>query len=56
MAYRKLGQTGLKVSAFGFGCGAVGGIFVKGNKKEMIRAVDRAVDLGVNYFDTAAVY
>jgi aryl-alcohol dehydrogenase-like predicted oxidoreductase len=56
MEYRQLGQTGLKVSALGFGCGAVGGLLVRGERKEMTATVARAVELGVNYFDTARIY
>ena len=56
MKYRQLGRTGLKVSALGFGCGAVGGLLVKGEHKEMMRVIGRAIELGVNYFDTAAIY
>jgi len=56
MEYRLLGRTGLRVSALGFGCGAVGGLLVRGDYAEMIRAVARGVELGVNYFDTAAIY
>jgi aryl-alcohol dehydrogenase-like predicted oxidoreductase len=56
MEYRTLGNTALQVSSLGFGCGAVGGILVKGDKREMVRAVARAMDAGITYFDTAAVY
>ena len=56
MQYRTLGSTGLKVSALGFGCGAVGGLLVKGEYPAMRRAVERAIELGINYFDTAAMY
>ncbi len=56
MEYRVLGKTQLKVSALGFGCGAVGGILVKGSRQEMLRAVARACELGINYFDTAPLY
>jgi len=45
--YRQLGRTGLVVSALGFGCGAVGGLLVKGERREMLRVVARAVELGV---------
>ncbi len=51
-----MGKTALRVSALGFGCGAVGGLLVKGERSEMTRAVARAIALGVNYFDTAASY
>lgn len=56
MEYRNLGSTQLQVSALGFGCGAVGGILVKGDRREMVQAVNRAIELGVSYFDTAAIY
>ena len=53
---RTLGRTGLKVAVLGFGCGAVGGLMVRGAPKDQERAVARAVELGINYFDTAAQY
>src|SRR5215203_2590013 len=56
MEYRQLGRTGLEVSALGFGCGAVGGLLVKGEHKEMLRTVARAIELGITYFDTARSY
>lgn len=56
METRDLGQTGLKVSALGFGCGAVGGLFVKGTAAEQRRAFDEAVAAGITYFDTAPSY
>lgn len=56
MQYCQLGRTGLEVSVLGFGCGAVGGLLVRGEPNEMTRAVARAVELGVTYFDTASSY
>ncbi len=56
MEYRQLGRTGHKVSALGFGCGAVGGLLVKGERSEMVRVVARAVEAGITYFDTARIY
>lgn len=56
MEYRILGKTALQVSALSFGCGAVGGLLVKGERAEMVQAVGRAIELGINYFDTAALY
>jgi aryl-alcohol dehydrogenase-like predicted oxidoreductase len=56
MNYRELGRTGLRVSALGFGCGDVGGLIVRGTPAERERAVARALELGINYFDTAASY
>jgi aryl-alcohol dehydrogenase-like predicted oxidoreductase len=54
--YRSLGSTGLSVSALGFGCGAVGGLMVRGAPDEQRTAVTRALDAGITYFDTAAQY
>lgn len=56
MEQRILGRTGLKVAVLGFGCGAVGGLMVRGTPRDQERAVARAVELGINYFDTAASY
>jgi aryl-alcohol dehydrogenase-like predicted oxidoreductase len=56
MQIRDFGRTGLKTSVFGFGCGSVGGLMVRGNPAEQERAVARALAAGVNYFDTAVQY
>src|SRR5579863_10276754 len=56
MQYRTLGRTGAKLSLLGCGCGAVGGIMVRGAPADQERAVGRALEAGVNYFDTAAAY
>ena len=56
MEYRVLGRTNLRVSALGFGCGNVGGLMVRGTRAERERAVARALELGVNFFDTAPLY
>jgi aryl-alcohol dehydrogenase-like predicted oxidoreductase len=56
MDIKKLGNTGLDVSAIGFGCGAVGGLMVRGDAADQERAVARALDMGITYFDTAAAY
>src|SRR5262245_45363625 len=56
MDYRTLGRTGLRVSALGFGCGNVGGLIIRGSPAERERAVARALELGINYFDTAPLY
>ena len=56
MKYRILGRTGLKVSELGFGCGSIGGLLVRGEYPMMRRAVARALELGITYFDTASLY
>lgn len=56
MQRRKLGRTGLEVSVLGFGCGTVGGLMTQGDPRDQERAVARALELGINYFDTAAQY
>ena len=56
MKYRPLGNTGLSVSEIGFGCGNVGGLMVRGEHSDQVRAVARAMELGINYFDTAPSY
>jgi aryl-alcohol dehydrogenase-like predicted oxidoreductase len=56
MESRSLGKTGLTVSTLGFGCGNVGGLIIRGTPAERERAVARAMELGVNYFDTAPSY
>ncbi len=56
MQQREFGRTGLSVSALGFGCGAVGGLMVLGDPGEQKRAVVRALEAGITYFDTAASY
>ena len=56
MQKRKLGRTGLDVSLLTFGCGAVGGLMTKGEPGDQMRAVRRALELGVNFFDTAPLY
>ncbi|MBR0653965.1 aldo/keto reductase [Plastoroseomonas arctica] len=53
MEQRRLGRTGLTVSVLGYGCGAIGGLMVRGEPAEQERAIGRALDLGVTYFDTA---
>jgi L-galactose dehydrogenase/L-glyceraldehyde 3-phosphate reductase len=56
MEIRGFGRTGLRVSALGFGCGAVGGLMVRGSAADQARAVARAVDAGITFFDTAPGY
>lgn len=63
MEHRNLGRTGLRISGFGMGCGNFGGIgsapafFGQGEtEEEAFALLDRAIDLGINYLDTANAY
>jgi aryl-alcohol dehydrogenase-like predicted oxidoreductase len=65
MFTRQLGRSGISVSAVGFGCWPIGGLIIEDGKSvgwgavddsESIRAIHRAIDLGVTFFDTAEVY
>src|SRR6059058_3509138 len=56
MEHRPFGQTGLEVSAVGFGCWEIGGGYGSIEAEEFPLAVGRALDLGINCFDTAEGY
>jgi aryl-alcohol dehydrogenase-like predicted oxidoreductase len=56
MQMRKFGRTPMQLSVLGFGCGAVGGLMVRGDHADQERTVARALAAGVNYFDTAVQY
>src|ERR1700686_5654016 len=56
MEYRPFGQTGIAISAVGFGCWEIGGGYGSIEESEFIKAVNRALELGVNCFDTAEAY
>lgn len=56
METRQLGRTGLQVSLLTFGCGAVGGLMTKGAPEDQLRAIEHALEIGVNFIDTAALY
>src|ERR1043165_9014862 len=56
MQTRKFGRTGLDLSVLTFGCGAVGGLMTRGAPGDQERAVARALEAGVNHFDTAPSY
>src|SRR6516162_6758439 len=53
---RELGRTGSRVSVLGFGSGAGGGLMVRADSSDRVRAVQRAIEAGVTYFDTAPGY
>jgi L-galactose dehydrogenase/L-glyceraldehyde 3-phosphate reductase len=56
MEMRVYGRTGMRLSVLGFGCGAVGGLMVRGDPRDQERAIARALAVGINYFDTAVQY
>lgn len=56
MQYRPLGRTGWNVSTVSFGAWAIGGAWGQVDDKESLAALERAIDLGVNFIDTADVY
>jgi aryl-alcohol dehydrogenase-like predicted oxidoreductase len=57
MQKRKLGSSGLEVSAIGLGCMTMtGGYSGMPDRQDMITLLHRAVDLGVTFFDTAEIY
>jgi aryl-alcohol dehydrogenase-like predicted oxidoreductase len=56
MEYRPLGRTGWNVSSISFGAWAIGGTWGAVDDRESLAALNRALDRGVNFFDTADVY
>ncbi len=56
MEYRTLGRTGYNVSSISFGAWAIGGSWGDVDDTQSLAALHRALDLGVNFFDTADVY
>jgi len=56
LIYREFGRTGWKISAVSFGSWAIGGTWGPVEDSESLAALHKAVDLGVNFFDTADVY
>jgi aryl-alcohol dehydrogenase-like predicted oxidoreductase len=56
MQYRELGRTGWKISVLSFGAWAIGGTWGPVQEEESLAALRRALEMGVNFFDTADVY
>lgn len=56
MKYRRLGKTQIRVSEIGFGAWAIGGNWGPQKEKNSLEALHKAIDLGVNFIDTAAGY
>lgn len=56
MEYRAFGQTGIQISAIGLGCWEIGGGYGSIEETDFTKAVNRALDLGINSIDTAEAY
>src|SRR5712692_733888 len=56
MQFRLLGRSGLRVSALGLGCMGMSEFYGPGDDKESIATIHRALELGVNFLDTADIY
>lgn len=56
MERRRLGRMGSRVSALGLGCMSIGGSYGGTDEAETMRLFDRAIDLGIDHFDTADIY
>ena len=56
MEYRKFGQTKVDISAIGFGCWEIGGGYGSIEETDFIKAINRALEMGINSFDTAEAY
>lgn len=57
MELRKLGSSGIKVSPIGLGCMGMSHAYGPiTDSNEMVKLINKALDLGCNFFDTAVVY
>lgn len=56
MKYRKLGNTNIEVSAIGLGCMPISSVYGEADDNESMRLLDKALELGINLWDTADAY
>jgi predicted aldo/keto reductase-like oxidoreductase len=56
LRYREVGNTGMRISEIGFGTGDNAGLMLKGTFEQQVEAVERSLELGINYFDTSPDY
>ena len=56
MKYRPMGNTGMMVSEIAFGTGDNAGVLIRGSEEEQRRCFERALEAGINYWDTSPDY
>ena len=56
MKYKELGKSGEKVSVIGLGCMSMSDVYGASDEQESLRLLDRALELGINFWDTADIY